>query len=142
MHPSPTPKQQESLRAYWLGNHNLKLPEKIPFLLEVAGNPEADGGLLVPSCCVLSPMGLSDIPPAAADYISPANIMQQLLQQLCSSRLQLWGPGQLKVLGVKDAAAGEALGMGLHHTGLLAWSFLGICILCKACLGLLRRAFL
>jgi hypothetical protein len=108
MHPQPNSQQQHMLQTYWLGNHSLKLPDQIPFLLEVAGNPEADGGLLVPSCCVLSPMGFSEVPPAAGDYMDAAAIMQQLLQQVCSSKLQLWGPGQLKVLGAKEAANGES----------------------------------
>lgn len=100
LHPAPTdPKTLEELHNFWLGHYGLKLPTKcFPFLVGVASHPEAESASLeVPSCCVMTTLGLSVLPGSTPGGSCYREAMALLLEGLQSSELKLLGGEGFKV---------------------------------------------
>lgn len=100
LHPAPTdPKTLDDLHNFWLGHYGLKLPTKnFPFLVGVASHPEAESASLeVPSCCVMTNLGLSVLPGSMPGGSCYSEAVGLLLENLKSSELQLLGGEGFKV---------------------------------------------
>lgn len=89
----------DALAAQWLGGYGLVMPPTYPFLVGVASHPEAEeAAIQVPSCCVLTNMGLCVLPGSAPGGAGFQAVLQQVLDALCSSRqLQMFGAGGLRL---------------------------------------------
>jgi hypothetical protein len=87
---------------WWLGRYGLQLPPSYPFLIGVAGSPEAaEVELQVPSCCVLTTLGLSELP---GGY---AAALQQLLADLQANAAACGFWGNSLQVETKDCASGS-----------------------------------
>ncbi|WIA22248.1 hypothetical protein OEZ85_004573 [Tetradesmus obliquus] len=100
----------QQLCDHWLGCYGLLLPSCFPFMVGVAAHPEAEeASLQVPSCCVLTSLGLSLLPGSVPGGREFGSALQQLLQSLQGSSLQLLGSSGFQL---EAAAAGGAAGVG------------------------------
>lgn len=71
------------------------------------------GTLQVPSCCVLTSGGLSVLPGSIPGGVEFSHALQQLLQGVQSSSLQLLGNDGLKVATEADAAGETGVAVGI-----------------------------
>jgi hypothetical protein len=104
-----TAAQLDALRALWLAQHGLRLPASIPYFLAVSPSQEDPDGrsALVPACCALTAMGLSQLAPGGLRGGPGAGrgaALGRALAALEASRSLAWGPGGLRVVG---PAAGD-----------------------------------
>lgn len=100
------PNSLELLSNYWLGHYGLRLPENYSFIVGVASHPEAESASLeVPSCCVMTNLGLSVLPGSQPGGNCFNEAVGLLLEGLRTSEVQLMGGEGFKV----ESTSGKAL---------------------------------
>lgn len=109
VHGPPSPTAWQQLQQQWLQQHALQLPDSIPFQLELAAHAESVDTLLVPSCCVLTSLGLSEVLPNAPEYVSAREVQQLVVRDVCEGGgCALWGSKPPVALGPGKSAARPA----------------------------------
>eukprot|EP00775_Hariotina_reticulata_P011747 gene11747-11893_t len=129
---SPCPvdlEQLQQLTTYWQGQYGLQLPSSWPFMVGVAAHPEAeDAELMVPSCCILTNLGMSVLPgsqPGLAASVQLDHVKQQPEEHQAKAAVAPAPPkhfsfsnswttakevGKQEAAHAKEAAAGAAQG--------------------------------
>lgn len=108
--PAPTGAAAAAMRDTWTA-HGLHLPAQLPvcFLVGLDADPDAPT-TLVPGCCVLTPMGLAQLPSSCGAHLTSPAALRLVARQLVEDSRgggRLWG-----ALAPADAAASRAPGAG------------------------------